>query len=65
MKPTAPTTHHEECRELLPWFVNQTLDSAEHKAVLEHLETCGVCLDEVEELRSPPRDHSQRIRVRV
>jgi hypothetical protein len=40
-------TGHEEAWDLLPWFVNRTLDEGELPAVEEHLEGCGICREEV------------------
>ncbi|HUP42907.1 MAG TPA: zf-HC2 domain-containing protein [Thermoanaerobaculia bacterium] len=40
-------TGHEEAWDLLPWFVNRTLDEGELRAVEEHLEGCGICREEV------------------
>jgi len=38
--------------ELLPWYVNNTLDSAEREQVEQHLKTCASCQQEVELLRA-------------
>ena len=38
---------HERCQELLPWYLNQTLDASESRAVEDHLEECAACRDEV------------------
>jgi hypothetical protein len=44
-------TGHEEAWDLLPWFVNRTLDEGELQSVEEHLEGCGICREEVRFLR--------------
>jgi len=36
-------TNCEHIQELLPWYVNQTLDLAERRCVTAHLETCERC----------------------
>lgn len=38
---------HQEVLELLPWFVNGTLNEHEQSAVNEHLKGCGECNHEV------------------
>ena len=42
--------HHEQARELLPWYANGTLDEDQQKAVAEHVSTCGACRSEIESL---------------
>jgi len=42
---------HRELQELLPWYVNGTLESSEREAVERHLQTCAACRRELEELR--------------
>jgi anti-sigma factor RsiW len=42
-------THPEE---LLPWFVNNTLNATERAQVQQHLDTCGHCQQEVALLRA-------------
>ncbi len=42
--------HHDQARELLPWFSNCTLDQDERKRVAEHLRSCGACRSEVDSL---------------
>lgn len=41
------TPSHESCLELLPWYLNQTLDASERLAVETHLEDCSACRSEV------------------
>ena len=43
--PRSPS--HVNCLELLPWYLNQTLDASERLAVEAHLEACARCRDEV------------------
>ncbi len=43
--PQSPS--HQNCTELLPWYLNQTLDASERLAVEAHLEDCAGCRDEV------------------
>ena len=43
---------HEEVWEILPWYVNQTLDDGEHEAVARHILTCRTCADEVARCQS-------------
>lgn len=40
-------TGHEEVWDLLPWYVNDTLDEEEARTVAAHLEGCGICREEV------------------
>ncbi len=40
--------HHDEIIELLPWFVNQTLDEKQMSVVSDHLTDCEFCQSEVE-----------------
>ncbi len=42
--------HHDQARELLPWFANGTLDEDEQRGVAEHLRACGACRSEIESL---------------
>ncbi len=42
--------HHDQARELLPWFANGTLDEDERKSVADHLRACGACRSEAESL---------------
>ena len=41
---------HDSLVELLPWFVNGTLDEAEHRAVEAHLGVCAECRDDAQML---------------
>jgi len=41
------TLTHKEAFELLPWYVNRSLDEDERRDVREHLSTCLVCRREV------------------
>jgi anti-sigma factor RsiW len=41
---------HQEVLELLPWFVNGTLNERDQSKVNEHLEGCGECDHEVQVL---------------
>ncbi len=41
------TDAHAEVAELLPWYVNGTLGVAERDRVLEHLQSCDDCREEV------------------
>lgn len=43
-------TAHEDVKELLPWFVNGTLNESEQSLVDEHLEDCGECKADVDRL---------------
>jgi hypothetical protein len=41
---------HEQAVELLPWLVNDTLDTGEKESVLEHALACVICRRELDEL---------------
>lgn len=43
---------HERVSLLLPWFVNNTLDSAERDVVRHHIVDCGECREQVSLLSS-------------
>jgi anti-sigma factor RsiW len=43
---------HEEVWEILPWYVNGTLDDHEHDIVARHILTCQTCVDEVARCQS-------------
>ena len=40
-------SQHEEVVLLLPWYVNETLQSAERERVAKHISRCGECADSV------------------
>ena len=42
---------HEAIGELLPWYLNDTLEADEHERVERHLQSCAECRDELEELK--------------
>lgn len=42
---------HEMAAELLPWFVNESLDPEERDAVAEHASSCVMCRRELDELQ--------------
>jgi len=44
---TRRRTGHEEVWDLLPWYVNATLEAAEARAVEEHAQGCGICREEI------------------
>lgn len=44
------TIEHEELVKLLPWYVNGTLDEAEHGRIQRHIEECAECRDNAEVL---------------
>jgi anti-sigma factor RsiW len=43
---------HEKVWEILPWYVNGTLEGHEHELVARHLMRCQSCTDEVARCRS-------------
>jgi hypothetical protein len=45
------TEHHDTVTELLPWYVNDTLDESERNLVREHVDNCKECRSEVELLQ--------------
>lgn len=49
------TQCHDAVSELLPWYVNDTLDEAERNFVHEHIGTCEDCRDNVELLSQVQR----------
>jgi anti-sigma factor RsiW len=42
---------HQSAQELLPWFLNGTLDAEESAQVEQHLHTCAACRSELQCLR--------------
>ena len=42
------TRHHDAVTELLPWYVNDTLDESERDLVREHISICEDCRENVE-----------------
>ncbi len=42
---------HQSAQELLPWFLNGTLDADESAQVEQHLHTCAACRSELQCLR--------------
>jgi hypothetical protein len=46
-----PYTAHQELSELLPWYVNKTLQGAELRAVETHLAVCLTCKRELMQLQ--------------
>ena len=46
---------HEAAYELLPWYVNGTLESVDHAEVQQHLGECLVCVREVRRLEALER----------
>jgi len=49
------TEHHDTVTELLPWYVNDTLDESERDLVREHIGVCDDCRDNVELLSQVQR----------
>ncbi len=43
---------HRESIELLPWYLNSTLDEGQRSAVAAHLGECAECTRELEEIRA-------------
>ena len=43
------TTTHHQVQQLLPWYVNGSLNEADMNTVIEHLERCAVCKAEVDQ----------------
>lgn len=52
MSKTTSADAHTQLRELLPWFVNQTLTESEQDLVATHVVDCAVCQDDVAILKS-------------
>lgn len=55
MNPAKPTARHEALVELLPWYVNGTLDETERGLVQRHVEACAECREDVEMLAAAQR----------
>lgn len=49
------TRHHDAVTELLPWYVNDTLDEPERNLVREHIGVCDDCRENVELLSQVQR----------
>lgn len=49
------TVDHDQLVELLPWYVNGTLDESERGLVQRHIENCAECRDDVEMLAETSR----------
>src|SRR5262245_35369733 len=71
--------HHEKVWEILPWYVNGTLEGDEHEFVARHILRCQSCADEVvrcqsiatavrsaeEAARTPSPEHLARLMERI
>jgi hypothetical protein len=44
--------NHQKVWEILPWYVNDTLDGGEHDVVARHILRCQTCADEIERCQS-------------
>jgi len=51
LTPDEGRDRHEAIGELLPWYLNDTLEADEHERVERHLQSCAECRDELEELK--------------
>lgn len=47
MNTVEKTLSHDQIRELLPWFVNETLSAADAECVRQHLPDCAQCRDDL------------------
>ena len=70
---------HQKVWEILPWYINGTLDSHEHASVARHILSCQSCADEVARCQSiatavrsakagawsPSPDHFARLMERI
>jgi hypothetical protein len=45
-------SHHQKVWEILPWYVNGTLDGREHDLVARHISRCQICADEIARCQS-------------
>jgi len=71
--------HHQKVWEILPWYVNGTLEGHEHEFVARHILRCQSCADEVvrcqsiatavrsseEAARTPSPEHFARLMERI
>jgi hypothetical protein len=71
--------HHQKVWEILPWYVNGTLEGDEHEFVARHILRCQSCADEVvrcqsiatavrsaeEAARMPSPEHLARLMERI
>jgi hypothetical protein len=71
--------NHQKVWEILPWYVNGTLESHEHEFVARHISRCQSCADEVarcqsiaaavrsaeESSRTPSPEHLARLMERI
>jgi anti-sigma factor RsiW len=71
--------HHQKVWEILPWYVNGTLEDHEHAFVARHILRCQSCADEVarcqsiatavrsaeQAARTPPPEHLARLMERI
>jgi len=51
IEPKESKALHAQIVTLLPWYVNDTLEQAEHLRVQAHLQQCGACRKELEALQ--------------
>ncbi len=51
LTPPNDPDRHAAIRELLPWYLNDTLEADERDDVERHLQDCDACRDELEELK--------------
>lgn len=51
IKSGTPEDAHVQVMSTLPWYVNGSLDGAEHQRVQKHIEQCKVCQKEIETLQ--------------
>jgi hypothetical protein len=45
-------SHHQKVWEILPWYVNGTLEGREHDLVARHISRCQTCADEIARCQS-------------